>query len=129
MEKQQEELKQILKLVDENVPKEKLESAVKQLITRMESESVKNESPEVVIIKEESIFDIPSEELPAPVGNWIFVITEEQRKKIQEWDKCKGKYAGAIGGRLSYTFIPTSIGEILTVACSRCKEELSFTDL
>ncbi|GAB6461275.1 hypothetical protein bcgnr5390_61200 [Bacillus luti] len=129
MEKQQEELKHILKSVDENVSKEELESAVKQLITKMEGESVKNESPEVVRIKEESIFNIPSEELPDPVGNWTFVVTEEQRNHIQEWDKCTGKYAGAIGGRLSYTFTPTSIGEILTVSCSRCKEELSFTDL
>ncbi|KZD66007.1 hypothetical protein [Bacillus cereus] len=128
MEKQHEELKRILKLVDENVSKEKLGSAVKQLITNMESDSVKNELPEVVINEEESIFDIPAEILPSPIGNWVFVITEEQRKQIHEWDKCKGKYAGAIGGRLSYTFTPTSIGETLTVVCSRCKEELSFRD-
>ncbi|GAB6549325.1 hypothetical protein bcgnr5378_07600 [Bacillus cereus] len=128
MEKQHEELKRILKLLDENVSKEKLESAVKQLLTKMESDSVKNELPELVINEEESIFDIPAEELPFPVGDLTFVVTEEQRKQIQEWDKCKGKYAGAIGGRLSYTFTPTSIGEILTVVCSRCKEELSFTD-
>jgi hypothetical protein len=68
-----------------------------------------------------------------------FIITDEQQKKIKKWDnpetghRCtlkqdnKGKYAGAIGGHLSYSFTPTSIGEIVKVTCA-CGAELDVTD-
>lgn len=47
-----------------------------------------------------------------------FTLNEEQEKKLSEWLKTRelGKYAGAIGGRFTYSFTPTSIGLIVEVA-------------
>ena len=66
-----------------------------------------------------------------------FEITDEQYEKIVKWDKeheCTlkpqhgiDKYVGAIGGHLSVTFIPTSIGMFITVKCS-CGKELHLND-
>ena len=57
-----------------------------------------------------------------------FHLTDEQQEKIKEWDKCRTKYHGAIGGHLEYTFVPNSIGEQEFVRCSSCEEELDLTD-
>lgn len=69
-----------------------------------------------------------------------FPISEEEQKKIEKWqhkhlkkkhwDKehdCP-KSAGAIGGRFSYHFIPTSIGVIGEVKCS-CGKKFCFQEL
>lgn len=69
----------------------------------------------------------------------MFSLDEEQEKRFQEWDKehkktcklCETPFsAGAIGGRLSYCFIPTGLGIIIKIRCA-CKEndwELDVTD-
>jgi hypothetical protein len=67
-----------------------------------------------------------------------FSITEEEWNKIKEWDnthKCIykpkygiKKYCGAVGGNLSITFIPTSIGEIVRVDCG-CGEHIYIREL
>lgn len=69
-----------------------------------------------------------------------FPISEEEEKKIAEWQKkhLKKKHwdkehdcpksAGAIGGRFSYHFIPTSIGVIGEVKCS-CGKKFCFQEL
>lgn len=69
-----------------------------------------------------------------------FPISEEEEKKIEEWQKkhIKKKHwdkehdcpksAGAIGGRFSYHFIPTSIGVIGEVKCS-CGKKFCFQEL
>ena len=64
-----------------------------------------------------------------------FVIDEEETKAISEWidkhieEKHNGsRYAGAIGGRFTYRFVPTSIGEIGEVVCS-CGETFCFREL
>jgi hypothetical protein len=57
-----------------------------------------------------------------------FVITDEDEKKINEWDKCAKDYHGTIGGHLRYEFIPTSIGVVKLVKCYRCGEQLDLTD-
>jgi hypothetical protein len=57
-----------------------------------------------------------------------FEITDEQTKKVEQWDQCKGKPSGAIGGRLSYIFTPTSLGVAVTVSCAICQQELDLTD-
>lgn len=66
-----------------------------------------------------------------------FEIYEDEYKKIREWDamhECKydngsgRKYAGAIGGRLTYIINPTSIGCVIKVKCS-CGEELTVREL
>ena len=65
-----------------------------------------------------------------------FEFTEEQVKKIDVWDKqheCKlkdekgNRRLTTTGGRLKYTFIPTSIGMIQKVRCS-CGVELDLTE-
>lgn len=64
-----------------------------------------------------------------------FSITKEEKEAITKWkmEHIKNKhnnnhYAGAIGGRFSYTFIPTSIGTIGTIKCS-CGEEFTFQEI
>lgn len=67
-----------------------------------------------------------------------FEITEKQLESIGSWDgnhECPiksrhgtNKYCGAVGGRLSYEFIPTSIGTIGTVKCS-CGKTHTFAEL
>lgn len=58
-----------------------------------------------------------------------FVVTEEELEQINAWQDEHNKqyhggdsYAGAIGGRFSYKFIPTSIGDIGYVCCDSCKK-------
>ena len=67
-----------------------------------------------------------------------FNVTDEELSNIEEWDKTHDciykpkhgmeKYSGAIGGRLTYEFIPTSIGVIGTVKCG-CGKEYVFSDI
>ena len=64
-----------------------------------------------------------------------FCITVEENKKIQKWmkrhinEKHGGNgYAGAIGGKFSYKFIPTSIGDIGEIHCD-CGESFCFREL
>lgn len=64
-----------------------------------------------------------------------FPITEEEAKAIEEWQKKHEKevhngssYAGAIGGRYSYHFVPTSIGTSGTIRCS-CGAEFEFQEI
>lgn len=64
-----------------------------------------------------------------------FPISETESYAIEHWmrkhvnEKHNGNsYAGAIGGRYSYTFQPTSIGTIGIVKCI-CGEEFTFQDL
>ena len=64
-----------------------------------------------------------------------FPIAEEEVKAIEEWKKKHeqeahngSSYAGAIGGRYSYHFIPTSISTIGYVKCS-CGAEFTFSEI
>lgn len=68
-------------------------------------------------------------------GYTSFVVTPEENEEIKTWiekhinEKHNGDhYAGAIGGRFSYRFIPTSIGEIGEIVCS-CGEKFCFREL
>ena len=63
-------------------------------------------------------------------------LSGEQVKKLDAWDNnhaCKFekkhgmKYAGAIGGRLTYSFTPTSLGCIVKVKCA-CGSEIDLTE-
>ena len=60
----------------------------------------------------------------------IFGLNDQQIKQLDKWDKkhkkCKQEGVGAIGGRLSYTFIPLSIGTIVTVKCAVCEKEINL---
>jgi hypothetical protein len=53
----------------------------------------------------------------------VFTIDEEHEKPINDWiktHKCsiRGKYHGAIGGGITFTFTNTSIGQIQNVRCA-----------
>lgn len=60
-----------------------------------------------------------------------FYITDEEKEAIDKWKKnhdctIKGP-GGAIGGKYTYKFVPTSIGEFGTIECA-CGKEFSFRD-
>lgn len=67
----------------------------------------------------------------------IFELSNKQENMIKDWDHnhdCSykekfgvKKYSGAVGGRLQYIFIPTSIGDIAKVKCE-CGAELDLTE-
>lgn len=65
-----------------------------------------------------------------------FGITEEENNAITEWERkhnlekhgSETVYYGAIGGGMTYIFVPTSIGTVCTVKCL-CGEEFCFRDL
>lgn len=64
-----------------------------------------------------------------------FDITENEQKAIDEWvekhtqEKHNGShYSGAIGGRYTYEFTPTSIGTVGVIKCS-CGDEFTFKEL
>ena len=64
-----------------------------------------------------------------------FSITGEEWEAIHQWQDKHIKevhngdsYSGAIGGRWTYEFTPTSIGDIGTVKCS-CGAEYTFREL
>ena len=71
-----------------------------------------------------------------------FPITEAEQKAIEAWcdkhdeevhglnnDHKKLKAGGAIGGRYSYHFVPTSIGTSGVVRCGKCGAEFEFCEL
>lgn len=53
---------------------------------------------------------------------------EDQNKKAAELQKKGAPYYGAIGGAVTYSFIPTSLGIIATVKHAVTKEEIDLTD-
>lgn len=56
-----------------------------------------------------------------------FEISDEDHDKILKFHpKCKGKYAGAIGGDQTYIFTPTSLGCVIKYRCG-CGKELDFS--
>lgn len=64
-----------------------------------------------------------------------FPVSETEMESIQEWMKehnnyhqQKGESSGAIGGRYTYEFIPTSIGTVGQVVCT-CGETFTFQEL
>ena len=66
-----------------------------------------------------------------------FPVSTEENKKINDWiDKLISedgtselKSGGAIGGRFTYMFIPTSLGTLGIVEDSITKQKLTFRDL
>lgn len=64
-----------------------------------------------------------------------FEIDEEGRANLYQWQKDHlakkhhgQRYGGAIGGRFTYSFTPTSIGTIASIKCS-CGAEYCFKEL
>lgn len=61
-----------------------------------------------------------------------FGLNNEEDKMLFEWlykhdETCPLKHnQGAIGGRLTYCFTPTGLGDVIKVKCS-CGEEIDLT--
>ena len=58
-----------------------------------------------------------------------FEITDNQHKQYMDWitrHKCDA-YAGACGGKISWTFTRTGLGLCVVVKCI-CGEEINITD-
>ena len=59
-----------------------------------------------------------------------FPISEEEDKEIKEWIEKRPEFnEGAIGGRYTYQFTPTSIGMIGTVIDGMTGEKFTFQEL
>lgn len=61
-----------------------------------------------------------------------FNLTKEEEIKYKEWllehnKTCSEKDTGAIGGRMTFQFTPTSLGVITQVKCA-CGEKIDLTD-
>lgn len=58
----------------------------------------------------------------------VFSLSEEQVVKFNEWySKLDKQYTGAIGGGLTFSFTPTSLG-LITKVRYLDKEELDLSD-
>lgn len=84
---------------------------------RNELEKVKNDSYRGFSISEDEEIEI---------NNWIDNHLEEKHGLITLKDIILSQ--GAIGGRFTYEFIPTSIGTIGTIKCT-CGDKFTFRDL
>ena len=69
------------------------------------------------------------------IKKYSFEITPEEHEAIEKWkkkyveEKHNGdSYAGAIGGRYKYIFVPTPIGTVGSIKCS-CGETFCFSEL
>lgn len=61
----------------------------------------------------------------------MFKLTEEQQKLLTKWEEeiySDKKYAGAIGGRITYSFTPTSLGVVIKARDFFTKKEIDLTD-
>lgn len=110
-------------LIQEYKTQEKTIRELNEEIDRLRSEHYKDEE----LKKMKAEVDMLAKQLERG-----FFISEEQDKKIKDWiekhtkDKHAGSsYAGAIGGRYEYTFIPTGLGVIGTIKCT-CGDEFEF---
>lgn len=59
-----------------------------------------------------------------------FTLDPWAREKLHEWcckHECSIGYAGAIGGKLTYSFTPNSLGMVTKVTCA-CGDEVDVTD-
>lgn len=69
-----------------------------------------------------------------------FPITDKEWDAIETWKgkhdrevhgltECNERIGGAIGGRYTFEFIPTTIGIIGTIKCGSCGEKFAFREL
>lgn len=75
--------------------------------------------------------------VPDPDQGRSFSLTPEQVESYEKWDKehkiakhggPKEPYSGAIGGRITFCFTSTGLGEIQSVECGLCNESHNLTD-
>ena len=63
-----------------------------------------------------------------------FKLTKYELKESKKWIKKHSKDhviqdTAAIGGRWSYIFTPTSIGDFVSIKCNACNESKQISDL
>ncbi len=59
----------------------------------------------------------------------MFSLDERQTQALNEWVKTLPEaYAGAIGGRLTFSFTPTSLGTVVKVRDGISDKEVDLTD-
>lgn len=69
-----------------------------------------------------------------------FPITDDEWKAIETWKEkhdrevhglteCNERIGGAIGGRYTFEFVPTTIGIIGTIKCGSCGKKFTFREL
>ncbi len=59
-----------------------------------------------------------------------FELSPEQEEKFNKWKAGTEpfRYAGAIGGRYTYSFTPNSLGTVIKVTDSMTKKEIDLSD-
>ncbi len=76
--------------------------------------------------------DIPKPIVKARTGDRTFILREPENEKtiqfMSEHRAKHGRYEGAIGGRFTFSFTPTSIGTVQEVLCGSCDDKLDVTD-
>lgn len=60
----------------------------------------------------------------------MFSLDKYEQEKLREWQAGHNKnvYTGAIGGRYTYSFTPTSLGTIVKVHDAVTKTEIDLTE-
>lgn len=61
-----------------------------------------------------------------------FDLSGEQRKQVEEWrslhqQECPITYGGAIGGKYTWQFTPTSLGIVIKIVCA-CGGSVDVSD-
>lgn len=65
------------------------------------------------------------------MNDFSFSLSDKQAKKALEWikdRKADKRYGGAIRGRFSYTFAPTTLGLVCIVRDDLSGEEIDLSD-
>lgn len=61
----------------------------------------------------------------------VFKLSEKEKERAIEFEKAHRHPSvnkGAIGGHISYTFTPTSLGNGVEIKCSICGHKQNITD-
>ena len=66
-----------------------------------------------------------------PDDEWKVIETwkEKHDREVHGLTECNERVGGAIGGRYTFEFIPTTIGIIGTIKCGSCGEKFTFREL
>ena len=60
----------------------------------------------------------------------MFSLDKDQQKKLDEWmaEKDADRYCGAIGGRYTYSFCDTNLGQVVKVTDDLTNTTIDLTD-
>ena len=67
--------------------------------------------------------------------HWSFSLSDTERQSLSQWCEAHetetqhfSTYGGAIGGAITLSFTPSSVGVFSVVRCNRCGKEHHLTD-